>query len=90
MSLRHPSPVSGVWTSREAAACVRYRNQNSQLLDQFIDVVLQKVLEGTIDQARARQSLKKACELIAAGNASVASFLESEIYRISDQGSRRY
>jgi hypothetical protein len=59
---------------------------DSQLLDQFIDVVLQKFREGTIDQASARQSLKQAFTLIAAGNPSMAFFLESQIHEILDQG----
>ncbi|MDE2363479.1 MAG: hypothetical protein KGM42_12440 [Hyphomicrobiales bacterium] len=61
---------------------------DSQLLDQFIDIVLQKFLEGDIDQAAARQSLSKAFALVASGNPSVAFFLESQIHVILEQGSR--
>ena len=59
---------------------------DSRLVDQFIDIVLQKLLDGTIDQTEARQSLKKAFSLVASGNPSVAFFLESEMRGVIDQG----
>lgn len=62
---------------------------NSQLFDQFIDAVLQKVIEGAIDQASARNSLKKAVILAATGNPNIAFFLESQLQGILDQGSPR-
>ena len=61
---------------------------DSDLLDQYIDIILQSFQDGTIDQTEARESLKKAFALTAAGNPSTAFFLESEMRAILDQGGR--
>lgn len=60
----------------------------SRLLDQYIDLLLQSLLEGTIDQTEARNSLRKAIALVDIGNSSIAFFLESEIRALLDQGGR--
>lgn len=59
---------------------------DSELFDQFLDTLIRKLLDGTIDQSRARQSLKKAILLVAAGNPNISFFLESQIQVILDQG----
>jgi hypothetical protein len=61
---------------------------NSELLDQFIDTILQSFEDRTIEQTEARESLKKAFSLVASDNQSVGFFLESEIRAILDQGGR--